>query len=91
MTQGKVERYHRSMKSVVKREMFYYPRELEQAIANFVDYYNNHRYHEALDNLTPADVYAGRGEEIQSRREEIRTKTMQERRRFNLQLVYNTV
>lgn len=90
MTQGKIERYHRSMKSIVKLEMFYYPWELEQAIANFVDYYNNHRYHEALDNLTPADVHFGRGEEIQSRREEIKSKTMQERRRYNLQLVYNT-
>ena len=89
MTQGKIERYHRSMKSVVKLEMFYYPWELEQAIANFVEYYNTHRYHEALDNLTPAAVYAGRGEEIQSRREEIKTKTMQERRRYNLHLVYN--
>jgi putative transposase len=91
MTQGKSERYHRSMKSIVKLEMFYYPWELEQAIANFVDYYNNHRYHEALDNLTPADVYSGRGKEIQSRREEIKSNTMQERRRYSLQLVYNTV
>ena len=65
MTQGKIERYHRSMKSVVKLEMFYYPWELEQAIATFVDYYNNHRYHEALDNVTPAHVYAGQGKEIE--------------------------
>jgi hypothetical protein len=75
------------MKSIVKLQMFYYPWELEQAIANFVEYYNNHRYHEALDNLTPADVYSGRGEEIQTRREESKRKTMQDRRRYNLGLV----
>ena len=89
MTQGKIERYHRSMKSIVKLQMFYYPWELEQAKANFVDYYNNQRYHEALDNLTPADVYRGRGKEIQTRREDIKRRTLKDRRRHNLGLVYN--
>jgi transposase InsO family protein len=57
MTQGKIERYHRSMKNVVKLRNYYYPWELDQAIEAFIEYYNNQRYHEALDNLTPADVY----------------------------------
>lgn len=44
---------------------------LENAIAAFVDDYNNGRYHEALNNLTPADVYFSREKEVRSRREEI--------------------
>jgi putative transposase len=59
-TQGKIERYHRSMKNVVKLESYYYPRELEQAITEWVEHYNHERYHESLDNVTPADVYEGR-------------------------------
>jgi len=50
-------------------------------VAAFVDYYNNHRYHESLNNLTPADVYFGRGEEILKRRALIKQQTMKKRRR----------
>jgi putative transposase len=91
MTQGKIERYHRSMKNIVKLDIFYFPWDLERAIAAFVDYYNHHRYHEALDNLTPADVYFGRAEEILTRREETKQRTLQERRRHNLQLALNAL
>jgi transposase InsO family protein len=87
MTQGKIERYHRSMKNVVKLQNYYYPWELEQAIENFVGYYNHSRYHEALDNLTPEDVYFGRVEEVKSRRELIKERTFQRRRAENLQTV----
>ncbi len=87
MTQGKIERYHRSMKSVVKLQNYYYPWELEQAIEDFVDYYNQRRYHESLDNLTPEDVYFGRVEEVKSRRELIKEKTFQMRRVENLRKV----
>ena len=41
MTQGKIERYHRSMKNVVKLEHYYYPWELEQAISSFVEHYTS--------------------------------------------------
>jgi putative transposase len=51
MTQGKIERHHRSMKNVVLLRNYYYPWELEQAISAFVEYYNHQHYHEALDNL----------------------------------------
>ena len=54
-TQGKIERYHRSMKTVVKPHNYYCPSELETAIGKHVDYYNNHRYHEALKNMKPVD------------------------------------
>jgi putative transposase len=59
MTQGKIERYHRSMKNRILLENYYLPGQLEQSIGEFVEYYNNRRYHESLDNLTPADVYFG--------------------------------
>jgi transposase-like protein len=79
-TQGKIERYHRSMKSVVKLENFYFPWELEQTIASFVAYYNHRRYHESLGNITPADVYFGRAQEVQLRREQIKQQTLIARR-----------
>ena len=69
MTQGKIERYHRSMKNRILLENYYLPGQLEQSIEEFVEYYNNCRYHESLDNLTPADVYFGRGQAILKRRE----------------------
>ena len=79
-TQGKIERYHRSMKSVVKLDTFYFPWELQQAIASFVAYYNQHRYHESLDNLTPSDVFFGHAQEVQTRREYIKQQTLITRR-----------
>jgi len=86
MTQGKIERYHRSMKNVVKLEHYYYPWELEQAIADWVEHYNNERYHESLDNVTPADVYYGRREEIMDQRAITKSRTMMQRKVQNLQL-----
>ena len=60
-TQGKIERWHQTLKNRILLENYYLPGDLEAQIDGFVDYYNNHRYHEAIDNLTPADVYFGRG------------------------------
>jgi putative transposase len=71
-TQGKIERYHRTMKNVVKLENYYFPWELKAALRDFVAYYNNERYHEALDNVTPADTYFGRKFAIVSEREKIK-------------------
>ncbi len=79
-TQGKIERYHRTMKNVVKLHYYYSPEELEKALERFVNHYNNERYHESLQNLTPADVYYGRGEEILKVREKIKQKTLQKRK-----------
>ena len=86
MTQGKIERYHRSMKNILLLENYYSPDELTDQIGLFVDHYNNNRYHEALNNLTPADVYYGKGREILTRREKFKKNTMIQRRRYNCSL-----
>ena len=83
MTQGKIERYHRSMKNVVKLEHYSSPWELERAIGRFVEHYNHRRLHEALHNVTPADVYSGRQATILSRREQIKRATLTRRKRMN--------
>ena len=85
MTQGKIERYHRSMKNVVKLQTFYFPWELQRAIGDFVTYYNHERYHESLENMTPADVYFGRAKEVKTRREEIKQATLEKRRQQHRQ------
>ncbi len=80
-TQGKIERYHRTMKNVVKLENYYFPWELEAALRDFVAYYNNERYHESLDNVTPADAYFGRKYQVVSEREKIKKRTMRKRKK----------
>ena len=84
-TQGKIERYHRSMKNVVKLDNYFHPEQLKEAINEFVDYYNNERYHESLNNVTPADVYYGREEEVLKQRERIKKLSMRKRRQLFLQ------
>jgi transposase InsO family protein/transposase-like protein len=86
MTQGKIERYHRSMKNVVKLEHYYFPWELEKAIADWVEHYNHERYHESLNNVTPADVYYGRRNDILDQRAIIKSRTLIQRKVQNLQL-----
>ncbi len=80
-TQGKIERYHRTMKNVVKLDNYYLPEELVKALEKFVHYYNNERYHEALNNLTPADVRFGRGEAILNERIRLKKVTLLKRRK----------
>ena len=87
MTQGKIERWHRSMKNVVKLQNYYSPSELERAISEWVAYYNNQRYHESLDNVTPADVYFGRDKEVIKKRNTLKEQTMILRRQQHLQIV----
>jgi len=86
MTQGKIERCHRSMKNVVKLEHYYFPWELEHAISQWVEHNNHERYHESLDNVTPADVYFGRRNEILDQRAIIKSRTLIQRKVQNLQL-----
>ena len=83
MTQGKIERWHRSMKNQVLLEHYYLPGDLERRISQFVDYYNYERYHESLDNLIPADVFYGRGQQILNKREKIKIQTMALRKQMH--------
>ena len=87
MTQGKIERWHRSMKNVIKLQNYYSPSELERAIAEWVEYYNNQRYHESLENVTPADVYFGREKEIIKKRNKLKEQSLALRRQQYLQIV----
>lgn len=87
MTQGKIERWHRSMKNVIKLQNYYSPSELERAIAEWAEYYNNQRYHESLENVTPADVYFGREKEIIKKRNKLKEQSLTLRRQQYLQFV----
>jgi putative transposase len=80
MTQGKIERWHQTLKNRILLENYYLPGDLENQIATFVADYNHRRYHESIDNLTPADVYFGRGQTILLERERIKRDTIQTRR-----------
>ena len=79
-TQGKIERWHQTLKNRILLENYYLPGDLRQQIDAFVDQYNHRRYHESLQNLTPADVYFGRGQTILQQRERIKRKTIETRR-----------
>lgn len=79
-TQGKIERYHRSMKNVIKLDVYYSPMELENALKAFVHYYNYQRYHESLKNVTPADMYYGRASRTLERRKKIKQQTLRQRK-----------
>ena len=80
MTQGKIERWHQTLKNRILLENYYLPGALEAGIGSFVADYNHLRYHESLGNLTPADVYFGRGQTILLQRERIKRQTIANRR-----------
>jgi transposase InsO family protein len=79
-TQGKIERWHQTLKNRILLENYFFPEDLKIQIEAFVDYYNHQRYHESINNLTPADVYFGRGQAILNKRERIKQKTIETRR-----------
>ena len=79
-TQGKIERWHQTLKNRILLENYFLPGDLEVQIEAFVEHYNHQRYHESLSNVTPADVYFGRAEAIIKRRERIKRKTIEHRR-----------
>ena len=91
-TQGKIERYHRSIKAVVLLDNYYCPEQLTETIDQYVTYYNTRRYHESLDNLTPEDVYLGRGEQILKQRQKIKEKTIRQRRnRYEIEKLLDSI
>jgi putative transposase len=79
-TQGKIERWHQTLKNRILLENYYLPGDLEASIGTFVERYNHRRYHESLGNLTPADVYFGRDRAIIDRRRKIKDRTIRKRR-----------
>ena len=62
-----------------------------QAINEFVEYCNYHRYHEALNNLIPADVFYGRWKKIITQREILKEQTLQFRRIYNRNKTVNEI
>ena len=82
-TNGKLERYHQTLKRDVNQLPYELPSDLEAAIVAFVSYYNYRRYHKALGNVTPSDVLRGRREEILRRRREVKAQTIERRRQHN--------
>ena len=85
MTQGKIERWHQTLKNRILLENYYLPGDLEAEIGAFVADYNHRRYHESLGNLTPADVYFGRGQTILTERKRIKRQTIASRRLLHRQ------
>ena len=85
-TNGKLERYHQTLKRDVNQVPYELPSDLEAAIVAFVSYYNYRRYHKALGNVTPSDVLRGRREEILQRRREVKAQTIKRRRPHNMVL-----
>ena len=79
-TQGKIERWHQTLKNRILLENYFLPGDLEAQIAAFVEHYNHRRYHESLDNVTPAYAYFGRAEATIKQRERIKRQTIQHRR-----------
>lgn len=79
-TKGKIERWHQTLKNRILLENYFLPGDLKAQIGAFVEHYNHRRYHESLDNLTPADVYFGRGQTILLQRVRIKRKTIEQRR-----------
>jgi len=77
---GKIERWHQTLKNRILLENYFFPGDLEASIEAFVDHYNHQRYHESINNLTPADVYFGRGQAILEQRKRIKRKTIEARR-----------
>jgi RNA-directed DNA polymerase len=79
-TQGKIERWHQTLKNRILLEHYYLPGDLERQVVAFVEHYNHARYDKSLGNLTPAGVYFGRAETILVERERIKRQTIANRR-----------
>jgi putative transposase len=82
-TNGKIERYHRTIKGEIKLVPYEMPSELLEAIGAFINYYNYRRYHEGLGDVTPYDVYSGKHLEIIRRRKEAKSRTLTARKDYN--------
>ena len=79
-TQGKIERWHQTLKNRILLENYFLPGDLEAQIEPFVEYYNHRRYHESLGNVTPADAYFDRAATIIKQRGRVKRQTIEHRR-----------
>ena len=75
--QGKIERWHQTLKNRILLESYFLPGNLEAQIEAFGEHYNHQRYHESLDNVTPADAYFGRDKQILVERARIKRQTIE--------------
>ena len=82
-TQGKIERYHRSLKNVILLDNYFLPSQLEREIDHFINYYNNERYHEGINNMKPVDVFNGKSKTIENERCIIKKQTLELRKMIN--------
>ena len=78
--QGKIKGWHQTLKNHVLLENYFLPGNLEQQIEAFAEHYNHQRYHESLDNATPANAYFGRAVATIEQRERTKRRTIQNRR-----------
>ena len=82
-TQGKIERFHRSIKEKVCLLVYCSPGELEKALEETIRDYAT-APHKSLANVSPKDVYEGRKEEILRARSEKKHLTLEKRKVYNL-------
>lgn len=85
MTQGKIERWHRTLKDRILLEHYYLPGELARQVEDFVTHYNTRRYHESLNNLTPECVFTGQHGAVLKTRDKIKRDTIALRKKLHAQ------
>lgn len=83
-TNGKLERFHQTLKARLNLLVFTSPEALRAAMAEFIEFYNHRRYHEGIVNVTSVDVYYGRREEVLQKRKEQKQATLARRFQYNL-------
>jgi hypothetical protein len=81
---GKLQRFHETLRFRLSLLVFTSPEALRAAMAEFIEFYNHRPYHEGIGNVTPADVSYGRGEENLTREKEQKQDTLDRRFQYNL-------
>lgn len=78
---GKIERWHQSLKSEKLRlDPADSPEEARKQVERYVDYYNTVRLHGAIEYVTPLDKLEGRAKEILERRDQKLEAAREQRR-----------